>query len=100
MISLVIPQNRDNRAIILERLEAELLGNHDSDHIHEANIPPPSTSKFPNAGAFPSTSQHPALHWDHVAIGRVPQMLPPTPAPLLYRSWEKNLEVSCGKRKS
>jgi hypothetical protein len=47
--------NLEDEAIVLERLEAKLLG----DHIHGANMPPPSTSRFSNTGVFPLSSQHP-----------------------------------------
>jgi hypothetical protein len=88
--------NLEDGAIVLEHLEAELLG----DHIHGADMPPPSTSRFPDAGALPLASQHPTLRGGHVAVGHVPRTLPPTPAPLLHRSQEKKLEVSHGKRKA
>jgi hypothetical protein len=90
----------EDGAIVLERLEAELLGDHDGDHIHAVEMPPPSTSRFPDAGALPLASQHPVLHGGHVAVGHVPRTLPPTPTPLVHRSQEKKLEVSHGKRKA
>jgi hypothetical protein len=83
--------NLEDGTIFLERLEAELLGDHDGDHIHGANMPPPSTSRFPDATIFPLSSQHPGLHGGHVVVGRVPRTLPPTPTPLLHRSQEKKL---------
>jgi hypothetical protein len=92
--------NLEDGAMVLERLEAELLGDHDGDHIHGADMPPPSTSRFPDATILPLSSQHPVLHGGHAVVGRVPQTLPPTPAPLLHRSREKKLEVSHGKRKA
>jgi hypothetical protein len=38
--------NLEDANIVLECLENELLGDHDSDHTNGANIPPPSTSSF------------------------------------------------------
>jgi hypothetical protein len=54
--------NLEDGAIVLEHLEAELLGDHDGDHIHGADMPPPSTSRFPDAKALPLASQCLALH--------------------------------------
>jgi hypothetical protein len=90
----------DDGALVLKRLEDEHLGDHDGDHIHGVDMPPPSTSKFPDARALPLASEHPTLPRGHVVVGCVPQTLPPTPAPLLHRSRIKKLEVSHGKRKS
>jgi hypothetical protein len=83
-------------------LEAELLGEYDGDHITGGDMPPPSTSSVPNASILPLSSQRPLSRGGHSAAGRVPRTLPPTPTPtpLLQRSREKKLEVSCGKRKT
>jgi len=48
--------NLEDGAIGLEHLEDELLSAHDGDHIHGANMPPPSTSKFPGARSLPLAS--------------------------------------------
>jgi hypothetical protein len=82
-------------AMVLECLEAELLG----DHILGADMSPPSTSKAPDASVLPLTSHHPLSRGGHSAVGRLPRTLPATTT-LLQRSWEKKLEVSRGKRKS
>jgi hypothetical protein len=49
--------NLENGAIVLECLEAELLG----DHIHGAGMPPPPTSRFSDVKSLPLASQHPVL---------------------------------------
>jgi hypothetical protein len=50
----------------LESLEAERLGDHDDgDHIPEADMPPPSTSRFLDASIFPLSSQHPMFRGGH-----------------------------------
>jgi hypothetical protein len=54
--------NLEAGAIILEHLEAKLLSYNDGDHIHAAKMPPPSTSRFPDAGTLPLASQLPTLH--------------------------------------
>jgi hypothetical protein len=54
----------EDGAIVLERLEAEIL----SDHIHGAYMPPPYTRRFPYAAVFPLSSQHLVLHGGHEAI--------------------------------
>jgi hypothetical protein len=41
--------NLEDGAMVLERLEAELLGDHDGDHILGANMSLPYTSRFPDA---------------------------------------------------
>jgi hypothetical protein len=86
--------------MVLERLEAELLGDHDGDHIPRADRPPPSTRRFPDASIFPLSSQHPMSRGGHSVASCVPRTLPHTPTPLLQRSWEKKLEDSRGKRKT
>jgi hypothetical protein len=74
--------NLENGAIVLEHLEAKYFG----DHIQGADMPPPSTSKFPNVGAFPLDSHCPTLHGGHVVVGHVPRTLPPTPTHVHHRS--------------
>jgi hypothetical protein len=69
--------NLEDGAIVLEQLEAKLLG----DHIPGADMPPPSTSKVLDALVFPLSSQHPMSREGHSDVGRVP----PTPT-LLQRS--------------
>jgi hypothetical protein len=63
-------------AMVLERLEAELLGDHDGDHILGGDLPPPSTSNVPDASIFPLSSQRPLSRGGHSAAGCVPQTLP------------------------
>jgi hypothetical protein len=53
--------NLEDGAIVLKCLEAKLLGDPDGDHIHGANMPPPSTSRFPNVRVLPLASQHPVF---------------------------------------
>jgi hypothetical protein len=48
-------------AIVLEHLEVELFGDHGGDHIHEAGMPHPSTSRFLDSRVFPLSSHHPVL---------------------------------------
>jgi hypothetical protein len=91
--------NLEDGAIVLERLEEELLGDRDGDHILGGDMPPPSTSSVPNSTILPLSSQCPLSRGDHSAVGRVPRSLPPVPTSL-QRSWDKKLEVSHGKRKT
>jgi hypothetical protein len=63
-------------AMVLERLEAELLGDHDGNHIFGGDLPPPSTSSVPDASVFPLSSQRPLSRGGHSATGCVPQTLP------------------------
>ena len=88
----------EDGAIALERLEDELLGDHEGDLIHTSEMTPPTTKRFTNAGVFPLASQHPAIHGGHSSSSRVPRSLPPAPIP--PRTREKQLEVSRGKRKT
>jgi hypothetical protein len=79
------------RAMVLECLEAELLGDHDGDHVPGTNKLPPSVCLY-----LHSIQRYVGV----TAAGCVPRTLPPTPAPLLHRSQVKNLEISLGKRKA
>ena len=91
--------NLEDGAIVLERLEEELLGDRDGDHIPGGVMPPPSTSGVPNSTILPLSSQRPLSRGGHSIVGRVPQSLPPVPTSF-QRSWDKKLEVSHGKRKT
>jgi hypothetical protein len=91
--------NLQDGTIVLERLQEELLTDHDGDHIPGGDMPPPSTTRVPDSLVLPLSTQHPLSRGGHSAAGRVPRSLPPVP-PLIQRSWEKKLEVSRGKRKS
>jgi hypothetical protein len=82
--------------MVLERLEAELLG----DHIPGADMPTSPISRFPDATISPLSSQHPTLCGGHAIVGCVPQTLPPIPTPLLHRSRENKLEVYRSMRKA
>ena len=86
--------------MVLELLEAKILGDHDGDRIPPKDMPSPSTSSIRDASIFPLSSMHPLSHGGHSPISHVPRTLPPTPTPLLQRSREKKLEVSHGKRKT
>jgi hypothetical protein len=92
--------NLEDGAMVLERLEEELLGDHDGDHILGVDMPLLSTSRVLDASILPLSLQHPLSHGGHSAVGRVPRTLPPTPTPFPQRSREKKLEVSRGKRKN
>jgi hypothetical protein len=91
--------NLEDGAIVLERLEEELLGDRDGDHIPGGDMPPPSTSDVPNSTMLPLSSQSPLSRGGHSTVGRVPRSLPPVPTSL-QRSRDKKLEVSRGKRKT
>jgi hypothetical protein len=91
--------NLQDGTIVLERLQEELLSDHDGDHIPRGDMPPPSTTRVPDSSVLPLSTQHPLSRGGHSAVGRVPRSLPPVP-PLIQRSREKKLEVSCGKRKT
>jgi hypothetical protein len=91
--------NLEDGTIVLERLEEELLSDHDGDHILGGDMPPPSTTRVPDSSVLSLSAQHPLSREGHSAIGHVPRSLPHVPA-LLQRSREKKLEVSCGKRKT
>jgi hypothetical protein len=58
------PEKNDleDGAIVLERLEEELLGDRDGDHILGGDMPPPSTSGVPNSTILPLSSQSPLSH--------------------------------------
>ena len=90
--------NVEDGAIALERLEAELLGDHKGDLIHTSEMPLPTTSRFTDAGDFPFASQCPTIRGGHSSSSHVPRSLPPAPIP--PRTREKKLEVSHGKRKT
>ena len=91
--------NLQDGTIVLERLQEELLSDHDGDHIPGGDMPPPSTTRVPDSSVLPLSAQRPLSRGSHSAVGRVPRSLPPVPA-LIQRSWEKKLEVSHGKRKT
>ena len=88
----------EDGAIALECLEDELLGDHEGDPIHTSEMPPPTTSRFSDAGVFPLASQHLAFNGGHSSSSRVPRSLLAAPIPLKTR--EKKLEVSRGKKKT
>ena len=90
----------EDGAIALERLDDELLGDHEGDPhpIHTSEMPPPTTSRFTDAGVLPLASQRPTVRGGHSSSSCVPRSLPPTPIP--PRTREKKLEVSHGKRKT
>ena len=79
---MTLDNNTKEVSLENEAIALELLG----DHV--TKMPPPSTNCILDAWTFPLVSQPPALHEDHVAIGRVPQPHPPTPT-LIHRSREK-----------
>ena len=64
--------NVEDGAIGLKRLEDELLGDHEGDPIHTSEMPPPTTSRFPDAGVLPLASQRPTIHGGHSSSSRVP----------------------------
>jgi hypothetical protein len=80
--------NLQDGTIVLERLQEELLSDHDGDHILGGDM-----------GAIQPPAQRPLSRGGHSAAGHVPRSLPPVP-PLIQRSREKKLEVSRGKRKT
>ena len=90
----------EDRAIALECLEDELLGDHEGDPhpIPTSEMPPPTTSRFTNAGVLSLASQRPTIRGGHSSSSCVPRSLPVAPIP--PRTREKNLEVSRGKRKT
>jgi hypothetical protein len=91
--------NLHDGTIVLERLEEELLSDHDGDHIPGGDMPPPSTTRVLDSSILPLSAQRPLSHGGHSVVGRVPRSLPPVPT-LIQRSREKKLEVSRGKRKT
>jgi hypothetical protein len=64
--------NLKDGAIVLERLEEELLGDCDGDHIPGGDMLPPSTSGVTDSSILPLSSQRPLSRGDHSAAGRVP----------------------------
>jgi hypothetical protein len=90
--------NLQDGTIVLERLQEELLSDHDGDHI-PGDMLLPSTTRVLDSLVLPLSTQHPLSGGGHSAAGRVPRSLPPVP-PLIQRSREKKLEVSRGKRKT
>ena len=90
--------NVEDGAIALERLEAELLGDHEGDPIHTSEMPPPTTNRFLDAGVLPLDSQRSRICASQSSSSHVPRSLPTTPIP--PRTREKNLEVFHGKRKA
>ena len=73
--------NVEDGAIALERLEDELLGDHEGDPIHTSEMPPPTTSRFPDEGVLPLASQRLAICGGHSSSSRVPRSLPAAPIP-------------------
>jgi hypothetical protein len=84
--------NLEDGGMVLECLEAKLLGDHDGDHIPGADMPPPSTNNVPDASILSLSSQCPSSREGHSVVGRVPRTLPPTPTRLLQtqRAQERN----------
>ena len=82
--------NVEDGSIALERLEDELLGDHEGDPhpIHTSKMPPPTTNRFPDAKVLPLASQCSAICGGHSSSSRVPQSLPAVPIP--PRTREKN----------
>ena len=78
----------EDGAIALECLEVELLGDHDGDPIHTSEMPPPTTSRFLDAGVFPLASQRLTICGGHSSSSHVPRSLPAAPIP--PRTREKN----------
>ena len=64
--------NVEDGTIALEHLEDELLGDDEGDPIHTSEMPPPTTSRFPDAGVLPLASQHPSIHGGHSSSSHVP----------------------------
>ena len=77
----------------------ELMGDHNGVQIHIVKMPYPTTSKFLDIGALPLDPQCQTLCGGHTTTACVPQTLP-VAYTLVPRSWEKKMEVSCGKRKA
>jgi hypothetical protein len=51
--------NLEDGTIVLERLEEELLSDHDGNHIPGGDMPPPSTIRVPDSSVLPlSTQRH------------------------------------------
>ena len=66
--------NAKDGAIALERLENELLGDHEGDPhpIHTSEMPPPTTSRFTDAGVLLLASQRPTIRGGHSSSSRAP----------------------------
>ena len=73
--------NVEDGAIALERLEDELLGDHEGDPIHTSKMPPLTTNRFPDAGILPLAPQRPTIHGCHSSSSRVPRSLLAAPIP-------------------
>ena len=73
--------NVEHGAITLERLKAELLGDHDGDPIHTSEMPPPTTSRFTDAGVLPLASQRSTIRGGPSSSSRDPRSLPAAPIP-------------------
>ena len=71
----------EDGAIALERLEDELLGDHEGDPIHTSEMPPLTTNRFPDAGVLPFASQRLAIRGGHSSSSHVPRSLPAAPIP-------------------
>ena len=91
--------NLRDGTIVLERLEEELLSDHDGDHIPGGDMPPPSTTRVPDSSVLPLSTQRPLSRGGHSVVGRVPRSLPLVRT-CLQRSRDTKLEVSRGKRKT
>jgi hypothetical protein len=89
----------EDGTIVLERLEEELLSDHDGDHILGGDMPPTFIRRVLDSSILPLSAQRPLSRGGHSTSGCVPRSLPPVPT-LLQRSREKKLEVSCRKRKT
>ena len=87
----------EDGAIALERLEDELLDDHEGDMIHTSEMPPPTTSRFPDAGVLPLASQRPAFCGGHSSSSRVPRSLPAAPIPPRTRKKNWKFLVARGK---
>ena len=64
--------NVEDGAIALERLEDELLDDHEGDPIHTLEMPPPTPNRFLDAGVFPLASQRLTIRGGHSSSSRVP----------------------------
>ena len=91
----------DDRALALERLEDELLGDEDD---HAATMPPPplppgSTSKPPPALVRGGHARSSLGRGSSRSTSVATRDENPTPFVHGHRQREKKLEISCGKRK-
>ena len=89
----------EDGALTLERLEEELLGNEDDHAVAATTMPPPPLPPG-------STSQPPpaSMRGGHArsSLGRgsvATRDENPAPSVHEYRQRQKNLDISCGKRK-